>query len=115
MSDLTIRELQEINAHRKEEWHKNMLPWTLGDWGNAMAGECGEACNVIKKIRRQQCGQKGTLDPDITTLRFDLGEELADTMLYLLLVAQEAGLDMEEEIRGKFNSVSIREGFPQRL
>ena len=109
-----IRNLQAINAARAVEWHAPQnAPWTLGDWGNAMAGECGEACNVIKKIRRIECGLK---PPDnLEALREHLAEELADTLLYLLLVAEAADLDMQAAVRDKFNSVSGKEGFPQRL
>lgn len=109
-----LRTVQAINADRAVQWHQEQdAPWSLGDWGNAMAGECGEACNVIKKIRRIECGLK---PPDnLEALREHLGEELADTMLYLLLVAENAGINMEEALRAKFNKVSEREGFPQRV
>ena len=78
-----------------------------------MAGECGEACNVIKKIRRIECGLK---PPDnLQALREHLAEELADTLLYLLLVAEAADIDVQAAVKDKFNEVSEREGFPQRL
>lgn len=110
-----LRTLQAIDAARAAEWHKPHAdkPWTLGDWGNAMGGECGEAQNVIKKIRRIEVGLKPT--DDWYELHEKLGEELADTLLYLLLVAEQANLDMEDAVKKKFNSVSEQEGFSQRL
>lgn len=107
--------IQTIDADRAKQWHVGMDPWSLADWGNAMAGEVGEACNVIKKIRREQTGRKGTGDKPMLELKKQLGEELADALLYLVLVAEAAGIDIEEAVRDKFNAVSEREGFTHRL
>ena len=44
-----------------------------------------------------------------------LGEELADVITDLFLLASAAGIDLEAQARAKFNAVSERHGFPQRL
>jgi NTP pyrophosphatase (non-canonical NTP hydrolase) len=44
-----------------------------------------------------------------------LAEEIADTFIYLNLIAAEAGIDMYDAIAQKFNAVSARDGRPQRL
>ena len=81
--------------------------WTLGEWMNAVAGEVGEAANLIKKVRR---GDK-TLDES----REEIGKELADVVCYLDLVAFRAGIDLGEVVRKKFNEVSDRIGVEVKI
>lgn len=112
---MKLRKLQKVNAERAIEWHKpGHAEWTGGDWGNAMGGECGEAQNVIKKIRRLECGL-ATEPPFEVDLVAELAEELADTLLYVLLVAEHFGIDMTIATRYKFNKVSEEKGFEQRI
>lgn len=108
-SNLTFAEVSEVNAERCAVWHANMAPWSLADWSNAAAGEMGEACNVVKKIRRQETGMKGAVDPDMTSLKEKLADEIADTFLYLDLLATHTGVDIDAAIVRKFNAVSERE------
>lgn len=35
---------QQAHKARDEAYEQKVNDWTLGDWGNAMAGEAGEAC-----------------------------------------------------------------------
>jgi NTP pyrophosphatase (non-canonical NTP hydrolase) len=117
-SELTFAQVSEVNRSRCLRWHPGFPDdedWSLADWSNAMAGEAGEACNVVKKIRRHQCGLIGQLDPPLIELRIALAEELADVFLYLDLLASKAGIDLPTIIRAKFNEVSERQGFPERL
>ena len=44
-----------------------------------------------------------------------LANEIADVTLYLDLLADHYGIDVEAAIRRKFNIVSERQGFPERL
>lgn len=78
--------------------------WTLGDWGNALAGEIGEACNKIKKLRRGETHDK---DGDLKTA---LAKELADAYTYLDIIAGEMGIDIEAALIQKFNEVSVKKG-----
>jgi NTP pyrophosphatase (non-canonical NTP hydrolase) len=79
-----------------------------------MAGEAGELCNVVKKLNRERDGLPGNrLTAD--ELRAELRKEIADVYLYLDLLAQREGIDMAEAIREKFNEVSEKNGFPDRL
>lgn len=137
MSDgpLSFDEFSDTNAARCKRWHGEFpeshkdprQDWTLADWGNAMGGECGEAQNVIKKIRRVQTGTDlGPDDPSLDDLFHMLGDEIADTITYadLLLtracqVAKEMGVNwnptMEDVLVRKFDRVSERQGFPERM
>ncbi len=133
---LNFDRLRDVSGRRCERWHgpdwrDETDPWTLADWSNAMAGEAGEAANVVKKIRRIDAGlwdtQKYPGDGStggLTTLPSEeakaaliekLGSELADVVLYADLVAQKAGIDLGAAIRTKFNRVSHAQGFPERL
>lgn len=51
MSKLTFDDLRQANIDRQMYWG-GTENWTLADWSNAVAGEVGEACNVVKKLRR---------------------------------------------------------------
>jgi hypothetical protein len=56
------------------------MHYTLG-----LAGEAGEVANVVKKLNRD-----GPTDDRMA----DLGAELADVLIYLLLLAGEVGIDL---------------------
>lgn len=117
-SHLTFDELTFTNTLRAKRWHPGFPEdntWTGGDWSNAMQGEAGEAGNVVKKLRRLECGFKGALDGDWQHLIERLGEELADTIIYADLVATKYGVDLPAAIVAKFNAVSELQGFPERL
>jgi len=78
--------------------------WTIADWGNGMAGECGEACNLIKKIRR---GDDINLE--------DVGKELADVIAYAELTAQVLNVNLATTFIDKYNEISRRFGHDLRL
>jgi NTP pyrophosphatase (non-canonical NTP hydrolase) len=82
-----------------------------------MCGEAGEAANVVKKLRRHECALAGSglpLQPPERLLEA-LGEELADVVIYLDLLAQFYDIDLPAAIVRKFNIVSERQAFPERL
>lgn len=114
--DLTLREIAAVNRARCQRWHDAETErWTGADWSNALCGEVGEAANVVKKLRRHETGTSGPDDPDEETLRIRLGHELADVLLYLDLLADYYGVDLPSVVAEKFNLVSERQGFPERL
>lgn len=93
---LTFARLHEVNVARCSQWHpgfpKVSHDWVGTDWSNAMAGEMGETCNVVKKLRRIDVGLPGSKDPELHVLLADLGEEIADTLVYLDLVRAFHGI-----------------------
>lgn len=108
--------ISAMNRSRCDKWHADGEPWSGADWGNALAGEVGELCNVIKKVRRWETGASRAYNtPNMLTLNQMLAEEIADVFLYLDLVAYHFGLDLYPVIRRKFNDVSEIQGFPERL
>lgn len=93
---ITLAEFQAANSERNYTPH-----WDLPRWGNALAGEVGEACNVIKKIDRD-----GKSDGLVKML----GAELGDVLAYACLTADSAGLNLWQESIAKFNVVCLRIG-----
>lgn len=132
--DLGFRQLRRTNAERCGRWHEDK-PWNGSDWSNAMAGEFGEAmevleaivlsttvtaslgaaANTVKKIRRGEDGHPGAKDFPISDLIYRLSVELADTVIYLDLLADRFDIDLASAVTSKFNMVSRREGFPETL
>lgn len=114
---LTFEEVSQANRTRVERWHPGFPNdgWMGSDWSNAMGGEAGEAMNVVKKLRRIDIGQEGKVDPERDVLLGKLAEEIADTFIYLDLLAAFYGIDLPAAVVAKFNAISVREGFPDRL
>jgi len=94
---LTFVALRAANKRRCEQEFHAIASWSATDWACAMAGECGEACNLIKKLRR---GDAVEIE--------DIGRELADLVTYADLLAERLGIDLGEAVRDKFNEVSTR-------
>ena len=111
---MTFREFQNITTERCNEWH-GIRSWSLSEWAVAMAGECGEACNVIKKMNRKRDSIKNEDPEEYDELAEALAEEIADTVTYAFLLAEYCGFDMDEIVAAKFNKVSKRHRFPHRI
>ena len=103
-SPLEFSELRKANEIRCEALYHAIDDWSPTDWACAAAGEMGEACNLIKKMRR---GEDISLN--------DVAYELADTVIYLDLLAARLGIDLAHAIAAKFNKVSIERESPVRL
>lgn len=84
--------------------------WSLSDWVCALAGEVGEAANIVKKLNRIRDGLISD-GPSVAELRLMLAKELADVMCYVDLVAQAAGFDPEAIREAKFQEVSRKLGY----
>lgn len=108
--------LRAVNLSRRDRWHgPGSTPWTCADWSNALCGEAGELANVVKKIRRQETGARNQGDPSMAELRSMAGDELADVVIYADLVAAHFGINLSDAVARKFNRVSEKYGFPERL
>ena len=95
--DLGLRQFRRVNVARCEGGFAPLDSWSGTDWGCALAGEVGEACNLLKKARR---GTKIDIEA--------LADELADVFTYLDLLAARHGIDLAEAVVRKFNDVSCR-------
>lgn len=108
-----LERLRDVNVRRMRRW-PGEEDWTGADWSNAMNGEAGEAANVVKKLRRHETGSAAAAG-SVDDLRAALAKELADTICYADLTANHYGIDLARAVRDKFNEVSERNGFPERL
>ncbi len=115
MADLSLADLREVNARRAARWHDGAEPWTGADWSNAMCGEAGEAANMVKKYRRIETGiaQPSAMTRD--EIIYGLADEIADVVIYADLLAEHYAIDLAEAVRRKFNVVSDRYDFPEKL
>lgn len=106
---MRLSDLRAANVARQKEWDPDGKI-SLTYRGNEMAGELGEACNLVKKIERQRLGLRGSLaTPD------QLAEELADVLICLDLIAMDVGIDLEVAVPRKFNMTSDKYGLKTRI
>lgn len=97
---LTFRMLSETNVLRcRQGFGKEVKDWSSAQWACAAGGELGELQNLIKKEFR------GDRIPELDK---KIGKEIADTVIYLDLLATSRGLDLGALVREKFNEVSRR-------
>lgn len=129
MSRLTFGALSLANRERCERVFHPLNDWSLTDWMCAVAGEVGEAANLIKKAKRFEGKTEAELTDSMVGLDFPydndeaqgkddryitgrefIGYELADAVIYIDLLAQRLGVDLGEMVERKFNIVSTRVG-----
>jgi len=97
--------LHEANKLRQgESYTERTGSWISSDWAASLAGEVGEFCNLVKKLRR------GDQVPSE-----ELARELADVIIYAELNASYHGIDLAKAVVSKFNEVSQRVGSKIRL
>jgi NTP pyrophosphatase (non-canonical NTP hydrolase) len=114
--------ITETSVSRCLKWHgeKGLDDWSVLEWAGAMCGEAGEAANVAKKLIRLYHGMKdntpvGKEEGQLEFLREKLGQEIADTFLYLILLAAKEKINLYPVIAETFNKKSKEYGFPERL
>lgn len=78
--------------------------------GLELAGEVGEACNIVKKLERERLGVAGSR-ASIT----ELAAELADVIICVDLLAMDYNIDMWPMIVDKFNASSMKLELKTRL
>ncbi|HMB41029.1 MAG TPA: MazG-like family protein [Balneolaceae bacterium] len=108
-SPLSFSKLRRSNIERQHEWDSDDQI-SLSYRGNELAGETGEACNIIKKLERERLGIKGS-----RATKDQLAEELADIIICADLIAMHEGIDLEKSVRDKFNATSKKVGLKTRL
>lgn len=108
MTEHVYTTLREANRVRQAEWDKDSQI-SLSYRGNELAGETGEACNIIKKLERERLGIRGS-----RTTRDKLAEELADVVICADLIAMAENIDLEAAVAAKFNATSEKVGLATR-
>jgi NTP pyrophosphatase (non-canonical NTP hydrolase) len=111
---MDITEFSRVNRLRCESpqgFNHALRSWSMSDWFTAVMGELGEAANIAKKLNRVRDGIPGNTEtPD--QLRAKLARELADTFIYLDLLAQAGGVDLPVVVVEVFNAKSDAIGCP---
>ncbi|KAB2783716.1 MazG-like family protein [Brucella anthropi] len=107
---MNMNTLRAANVARDQEWNTGSERLSLTFRATELAGEVGEACNVIKKLERERIGLVGSRDT-----KEHLAEELADIVICTDLVAMDAGIDLDAAIAAKFNATSEKNGLATRL
>ena len=112
MNQFSATNLQRCEA--PDGFNHPIGDWSLSDWMTATLGELGEASNVAKKLNRVRDGITGNAEtPD--ELREMLADEIADTFIYLDLLAQSQGINLANAVSAKFNRTSDKIGCEIKL
>lgn len=93
---LTFENLREANVKRCEESFFPLESWSLTDWACALAGEVGEVCGAVKKLKRGDGSEQAIVD------------EIGDVMVYADLLLARINMKLDDAIVNKFNRVSDR-------
>jgi NTP pyrophosphatase (non-canonical NTP hydrolase) len=109
MSKIDFKDLRAANIARDIEWGQGQT-FGLSYRGNELAGETGEACNVLKKLDRERMGLAGSRD----TVEH-AAEELADVIICADLAAMELGIDLAAAVARKFNKTTDKYGLKTKL
>ena len=97
-----LQQLKQANPLRCEEAFGHRIEdWSSSQWSNAVAGETGELCNLIKKLERGDM-----------VYTEDIAKEAADIVIYLDMLCQKQGIDLSRAIVNKFNEVSDKKDVP---
>ncbi len=94
---MNLDDLRKANLERLPLLHSKTQKWTEMEWACAAAGEMGELCNAVKKARRDRASNEE-----------EIGEEIADVIIYLDIIASFRGLKLVDLIRYKFNKTSLK-------
>lgn len=115
-NQISFADLRDANRNRIDTraFNRTLHDWVLSQWSNAIAGEVGELCNLVKKLER---GDAQTFDKG-AKIRLDfhaIAAELADVIIYADLFAQRLGVNLGDVVREKFNRTSEKIGSAVRL
>jgi NTP pyrophosphatase (non-canonical NTP hydrolase) len=116
-SNISFRHFSRANRERCEAttgFNHPVEGWSEAEWLAAATGELGEVAHVVKKMLRERDNLTSGTTPQ-TELAYKLGEEIADTIIYLDLLAQRSGVYIGDAIARKFNAKSDEIGSEIRL
>lgn len=123
MNKLSFETFQIANRTRSKRFFApaEVDNWSPADTVVGMIGELGEACNVMKKLKRAELGMVNKnkegrqVDALTDEVRCKLMEEFGGAMLYFDQLAEHFGISWQEAIEYTYNSKSKELGFPERI
>ena len=103
---MTIDEFQSMCAERNENgiFAACTQHWVISDYSNAIAGEAGELCNLVKKLRR---GDFKT-EEQLREAENKMAKECADIITYTMVFLSKQARSAAVELLAKFHEVSER-------
>jgi NTP pyrophosphatase (non-canonical NTP hydrolase) len=110
------KQFSERNRRRCEApngFNHKLDSWSGSDWMIAVFGELGEAANVLKKLNRVRDGIPGNKDTP-EQLREKFANEVADAYVYLDLLCQARGIDLESAVNLVFEAKSAEIGYVEQ-
>lgn len=110
---MNFKDFSRFNRLRCESpkgFNHKLESWSLSDWFTAALGELGEAANIAKKLNRVRDGIPGNKETP-EELQAALKHEIADAFIYLDLLAQAGGFQLEDAVIEKFNITSAKIGY----
>lgn len=114
---MDFKDFSVFNRRRCESpkgFNHQISDWSLSDWMTATVGELGEAANVAKKLNRVRDDIPGNSEtPD--ELKAALADEIADTFIYLDLLAQSQGIVLQDAVLNKFRKTSDKIGYKDTM
>jgi NTP pyrophosphatase (non-canonical NTP hydrolase) len=110
---LTFDHFRAANVARCLKWHPaGIASWSPSDWLTAVTGELGELASLLKMRNRERDELPGNKFSPTDKM---VADELADVLTYLDLLAEVLGVNLGQAAVEKFNEVSERVGFPDRI
>lgn len=110
---LTFDSFRAANVARCVKWHpEGIASWSPSDWLVAVTGELGELASLLKMLNRERDGLPGNKFSPTDKM---IADELADVLTYLDLLAAVLDVDLGSAAVSKFNEVSERVGFADRI
>lgn len=104
---------RSANVVRCLKWHPlGVGSWSSSDWVTAIVGELGEMASLIKMRNRERDGLIGN---KFSPTDRQIANEAADVFTYLDLFCAANGIDLGAAVVAKFNEISERVGFPDRI
>lgn len=101
LSDLALAMEKRLESEPK---FAKCRSWDHSKWLQALVGEVGETADQLKKLDR------GDYDDDHHKFVENVAKEMADSLMYLILLAQALEIDLGKATILKFNEVSVRLG-----
>ena len=112
---MTFQKFSALNMARcRDGFKQEPGDWSASDCMVATMGELGEAANVLKKLNRERDGINGNTET-AAELKTKLAAEIADTFIYLDLMAQALGIDLETAVTRTFDAKSKQIGYPHLI
>lgn len=103
---LRCSDLRTANIERQRLWDPDRKITALYR-AVELGGEVGELLNVIKKLKREELGIRGS-----RASMQELSNELADVVICVDLIAMDQGIDLNLAVRRKFNMTSEKVDIP---